>query len=51
MIEVKSRISNVGKVLGGMKLFSCRAMEISIKRRLYERVLKVVWKFPSWDLE
>ena len=34
-----SRINDVGTVLGGMKAFSCRAMEMNVKRRLYERVV------------
>ena len=32
--EVKSRINDVGKVLGGMMVFSCRAMGMNVKRRL-----------------
>ena len=36
--EVKSRINDVGKVLGGMKVFSCRVMRMNVKRRLYEGV-------------
>ena len=37
--EVKSRISDAGKVLGGMKkVFCCRTMAINLKRRLYEGV-------------
>ena len=35
-IEVKCRINDVGKVLGGMKVFSCRAIGMNVKRRLYE---------------
>ena len=35
---MKSRINDVGKVLGGMKVFSCTAMGMNIKRRLYEGV-------------
>ena len=31
--DVKSRINNIGKVLGGMKnVFSCRAMGINVER-------------------
>ena len=37
-IKVKSRINGVGKVLGGMKVFSCRVMGMNVKRRLYEGV-------------
>ena len=38
-IEMKSRISDVGKVLRGMKkVFSCRTMAMNVKRRLDERV-------------
>ena len=37
--EVKSRINDVGKVLGLMKkVFSCRSIVMNVKRRLYERV-------------
>ena len=36
--EVNYRIIDVGKVLGGMKVFNCRAMVMNIKRRLYEGV-------------
>ena len=36
--EVKSRINDVGKVLGGMKAFICRAMGMNVKRTLYEEV-------------
>ena len=36
--EVKRWISDVGKVLGGMKVFSCRVMGMYVKRRLYEGV-------------
>ena len=37
--DVKSRINNIGKVLGGMKnVFSCRAMGMNVERRLYEGV-------------
>ena len=33
------RISDIRKVLGGMKtVFSCRAMGLNVKRRLYEEV-------------
>ena len=36
---MKSWISEVGKVLGGMKeVFSCRAMGMNVKKRLYEGV-------------
>ena len=31
-------ISDVGKMLRGMKVFSCRAMRINIKERLYVRI-------------
>ena len=33
--EVKSRINNVGKVLGGMKVFSCKAMGMYVYRGSY----------------
>ena len=36
---VKSRIIDVGIVLGGKKVFSCRAMGMNVKRRLYEGVV------------
>ena len=31
-------ISDVRKVLGGMKVFSCRVMRMSVKRKLYELI-------------
>ena len=37
--EMKSKIKDVGKVLGWMKkVFSCRAIGMNVKRRVYERV-------------
>ena len=36
--EMKSRINDVGKVLGGMKVFSCTVIAMNVKRRLYEGV-------------
>ena len=37
--EVKSRINDVRKVLGGMKeVFSCKVMGMNVKRRLYEGI-------------
>ena len=37
---MKSKISDVGKVLGGMKkVFSCRVMRMNVKRRLYEGIV------------
>ena len=37
LTELKSRISDVGKMLGGMKMFGCRAIVInSIKRMMYK---------------
>ena len=38
LIELKSRINCVRKVLGGTKVFNCRAMGMNVKRRLYEEV-------------
>ena len=35
---MKSRINDIGKVLGGMNVFSCTAMGMNVKRRLYEGV-------------
>ena len=35
---MKSRVNDVGKVLTRMKVFSCRAMRMNVKRRLYEGV-------------
>ena len=35
---MKSRISDIGTVLGGMKVFGFRTMEIIVKRRLYEGI-------------
>ena len=35
---MKFRISDIGKVLGGMKVISFRAMGINVKRSLYEEV-------------
>ena len=35
---MKSWISDVGKVLGGMKVFSCRTMAMNVKSRLYGRL-------------
>ena len=32
--EVKFRINDLGKVLGGMKVFSIRGMKINVKKRL-----------------
>ena len=32
---MRSRINNVSKVLGKMKVFSCRAMRLNVRRRLY----------------
>ena len=34
--EVKCWINDVGTVLGGMKILSCRAIGMKLKRRLYE---------------
>ena len=31
---MKSRINDVQKVLGGMRVFNCRAMGMKVKRRL-----------------
>ena len=37
--EMKCRINDVRKVLEGMKkVFSCIAMGMNVKRRLYERI-------------
>ena len=37
--EVKCRMNDLGKVLVGMKkVFSCKAMVMNVKRRLYEGV-------------
>ena len=36
--QVKFRINDVGKVLGEMKVFNCRAIGMNVKRRLYEEV-------------
>ena len=36
--EVKCKINDVGKVFGGVKVFSCRAMGMNINRRLCKRV-------------
>ena len=42
--DVRSRINNVGKMSGGNnKVFSCRAMGMNIKRRLYEAVLTALY--------
>ena len=35
---MKSRINDLGKVLRGMKVLSCSAMGMKVKRRLYEGV-------------
>ena len=38
-VEVKSRINEAGKVLGGMKrVFRCRSLGMNVKRKLYEGV-------------
>ena len=36
---MKSTISTVGKVLGGMKVSSCKAMEMNVKIKLYRLVV------------
>ena len=35
---MKSKIKDTGKILGGMKVFSCRAMGMNVKRGFYVRV-------------
>ena len=35
---VKSWVNDAGKVLGEIKVFSCRAIQMNIKRRLCEGV-------------
>ena len=49
---MKSRINDIGKVLGGMKIFSCRAMEMNVKRRLYEEVavLTALYGAATWSM-
>ena len=32
---MKSKVNDIGKVLGEMKVLSCRAMVMNVKRRLY----------------
>ena len=49
--EVKSRIKDVGKVLGGMKKkFNCREMGIDVRRELYEgvAVLTALYGDEAW---
>ena len=48
---MKSWINDVGKVLGGMKVFSCEAMRMNIKRRLYDRVAapNVLYWAETWS--
>ena len=36
--EVKSRINDVGKISGGMQVFSCTDVVINVNKRLYEGV-------------
>ena len=49
--EVKFKINDVGKVLGGMKkVFSYRAMRMNVKRRLYkELALQIILKNGVWQ--
>ena len=50
--EVKPRINDVRKVLGGMKMvFSCRAMGMNVKRRLYGvTVPTAVYGTGTWSM-
>ena len=51
--EVKSRMNDIGKVLGEMKkVFSCRAMGMNVKRRLYEGVAvpTVLYGAETWSM-
>ena len=36
--QVKCMINDVGRILGEMKVFSCRVMGMNVKRRLDEEV-------------
>ncbi len=52
--EVNFRMNEVGKVCGGMKrVFKCRSLGLSAKRRLYERVVVptvlMVMKLGIWE--
>ena len=51
--EVKFRISETGRVLGGMKkVFKCRALRMNAKRRLYEGVVvpTALYGAETWNM-
>ncbi len=51
--EVKFRMNEVGKVCGGMKkVFKCRSLGISAKRRLYEGVVvpSALYGHETWNM-
>ena len=51
--EVKSRINEVGKVMGGMRrVFNCRSLGMSVKRRLYEGVAvpTALYGSETWNM-
>ena len=50
---MKSTINDVGKVLGRLKkVFSCRAMGMNVKRRLYEGVAvpTALYETETWSM-
>ena len=49
---MKSKINDVGKLLRGMKIFSCRVMEIHEKRKLCEEVAgpTALYGIETWSM-
>ena len=51
--EVKARVNEVGKVLGGLKqMFGCRSLRMNVKKRLYEGIAvpTALYGAETWNM-